>query len=63
MTIDKRYLGDGVSVAFEGYALVLTTSNGTRITNTIVLEPEVYMALVRYVEALDQAPRAPVHDP
>lgn len=35
----KRYIGDGVYVAFDGYHLVLTTENGISITNTIALEP------------------------
>ena len=48
----KCYLGDGAYVDFDGFALVLTTENGISETNRIVLEPEVYMALVRYVEEL-----------
>lgn len=48
----KHYLGDGAYVAFDGYALVLTTEDGVRITNQIVLEPDVYRALQAYVKAL-----------
>ncbi len=48
----KVYLGDGAYVTFDGYQLILTTSNGYRDTNTIALEPAVYSALVRYVAAL-----------
>ena len=48
----KAYLGDGVYCQFDGYALVLTTEDGIRATNTIVLEPDVYSALVRYVKQL-----------
>lgn len=48
----KRYLGDGAYVDFDGYALVLTAEDGIRATNTIVLEPEVYAALVAYVADL-----------
>lgn len=51
----KVYLGDGVYVYHDGYSLVLTTENGIRVTNTIVLEPEVYELLRQYVEHLDQA--------
>lgn len=51
------YLGDAVFVDWDGFALVLTTTNGVRVTNRIVLEPEVYTALVRYVERL--APSTP----
>jgi hypothetical protein len=46
----KRYLGDGVYVAFDGYAIVLTAENGICVTDRVVLEPRVYNALVEYVE-------------
>ena len=43
---------------FDGFALVLTTEDGIRTTNRIVLEPEVYRALVEYVSRIkDQPPR------
>lgn len=48
----KAYLGDGCYVTFDGYSLVLTTENGISETNRIVLEPEVYRALVAYVEQM-----------
>lgn len=48
---DKTYLGDGVYLAFNGHDLVLTTENGIAVTNSIVLEPQVYAALIRFVEA------------
>jgi hypothetical protein len=48
----KQYLGDGAYVDFDGFSLILTTDDGVRDTNIIVLEPEVYAALVRYVDAL-----------
>lgn len=48
----KQYLGDGVYVQFDGYELTLTTSNGMQTTNTIVLQTEVYTALVKFVESL-----------
>ena len=53
----KQYIGDGVYVEFDGYALVLTTENGVETTNRIVLETEVYSSLVEYVEALKTAAR------
>lgn len=52
----KRYLGDGVFVDVDGHGLVLTTENGVEETNRIVLEPEVYDALLQYVFRL-RAPR------
>jgi hypothetical protein len=42
----KCYLGDGVFAALEPCGVVLTTENGLRVTNTIVLEAGVYEALV-----------------
>jgi hypothetical protein len=52
-TLDRRrYLGDGVYVAFDGYAIVLSAEHGVTAT-TIVLEPAVWTALVAWVEALD----------
>lgn len=51
--MEKTYLGDGVYVDFvNSLGIALTTEDGIRATNRIVLEPEVYGALVRYVEAL-----------
>lgn len=49
----KAYLGDGAYVDFDGYALVLTAENGIEVTDQIVLEPEVYEALVQYVKRLE----------
>lgn len=49
----RTYIGDGVFVHYDGYALVLTTENGFAATNTIVMEPAVWEALVRYVNHLE----------
>lgn len=47
---DKRYLGDAVYAEWDEWGrVVLTTEDGYRATNTIVLESEVYDALVQYV--------------
>ena len=51
--MSRRYIGDGVYVDFDGYALVLTTEDGLSIHNIIILEPAVYSALVQYVESLN----------
>jgi hypothetical protein len=50
----KQYLGDSVYVEFDGLGLILTTENGkeTDPSNQIYLEPEVYTALVKYIENL-----------
>jgi hypothetical protein len=50
MATPKLYLGDGVFVQFDGYSFVLTTEDGIRVTNTIVLEPSVYLSLVKFVK-------------
>ena len=47
---EKEYLGDGVYGDIEHGQIVITTSDGIAETNRIYLEPEVYAALVRYVE-------------
>lgn len=52
----KQYLGDSVYVDFDGYALTLTTENGYGASNTIVLEPAVYGALLTYVDRLREPP-------
>ena len=46
----KEYLGDSVYVEIDEFgAVVLTTENGMGASNTIILEPEVFCALVEYV--------------
>lgn len=47
--MNKKYLGDGCSAEIDVRGIVLTTSNGIEDTNTIVLEPEVWGALVQFV--------------
>lgn len=53
----KVYLGDGVTAGFDGQNIVLTTENvmtddGLQTTNTIFIELEVFVALVRYAEKM-----------
>lgn len=50
----KTYLGDAVYADFDGYAIVLTTEDGIRVIDRIVLEPEVYHALTVFVAALKE---------
>jgi len=50
----KAYLGDGLFVQFEHSTemLILTTEDGTEVTNMIFLEPEVLRELDAYVREL-----------
>ncbi len=51
--MNKIYLGDAVYAEVDELGdLVLTTEDGIRATNRIVLEPSVLIALQRYVEAV-----------
>lgn len=43
----KHYIGDGVYFAHDGDSVHLTAENGIQVTNRIVLEPEVIVALLR----------------
>lgn len=47
----KTYLGDGVYAVVADGMLTLTTENGIHATNTVHLEPEVWVALQRYMLA------------
>jgi hypothetical protein len=49
MSSDKTYLGDAVYAAWNRGDLVLTTEDGIRATNTIILELPVLVALLEYV--------------
>lgn len=60
-TPTKAYLGDGCYIDFDGFGLVLTTEDGIRVTNRIVLEPEVYTGLVHYVARLKESADGPTH--
>jgi hypothetical protein len=58
----KRYLGDGVYAAFDGYHVVLTTENGISVQNEIALEPSVLQALNAYADrAFNRKPEAAGH--
>jgi len=48
----KEYLGDSVYADIDNGMVKLTTENGMGPSNTIYLEPEVYRALLSYVERL-----------
>lgn len=49
--IDKKtYLGDGVYSTYDGHHIILTTENGFRVTNEILLEPEVILGLKAHIK-------------
>lgn len=55
----KYYLGDSVYAEYNGYGIKLTTDNGYGPNNTIFLEPEVYSALMRFVERVTKKSSPP----
>lgn len=54
MSIQKIYLGDGAYADFDGFGIVLTTSNGIQDTNTIYLEPEVAESLKSFIVRIEE---------
>jgi len=48
----KTYLGDSVYVDFDGHDVILTTENGdpNDPSNTIIMEPVVVEAFIRFLE-------------
>ena len=46
--IEPTYLGDGVYASFDGFMIVLYTSDGITNSPPIYLEPSVYHALRTY---------------
>jgi hypothetical protein len=55
--IEKYYIGDGAYVEWRGpgWDITLTTSDGLRDTNTIVLGPSEWDELVRRIDAVTAA--------
>jgi hypothetical protein len=51
---EKRYLGDGAYVEFDGYYILLTTEDGISTTNTVALDPDVWLAFKRWGKELDE---------
>lgn len=51
----KTYLGDSVYAEWDGYGIILTTENGYTDDprNRIVLEPDIYAALLGFVRHLE----------
>ena len=54
---NRVYLGDGAYAEYDGYSITLTTSNGIRDMNTVVLEPEVLAEFLRFVTTLQKEKR------
>ncbi len=48
---EKFYIGDGVYAKFDPYGVTLTTEDGRSITNTVVLEWDLYLSLVKAARA------------
>ena len=44
----EDYLGDGVYAEFDGYAITLKANDNKFPTDEIYLEPEIFMALIRF---------------
>ncbi len=57
---EKTYLGDGVYVELAYGQITLSADHGREPVESIVLEPEVYTALVAFVEGrLPGKPKEP----
>lgn len=48
---EKTYIGDGVYATFDGFSIVLETSDGIRTTNSIAIEPEVWSNLLDFIRS------------
>lgn len=46
----QAYIGDGCYASYDGFQVWLWTSDGIRETNRIALEPQTYVALLRFTE-------------
>lgn len=46
--MDKRHLGNGVYIEYDGFGLTLTTKGNENVTNIIYLNPNVLDAMTQY---------------
>ena len=46
--MSEVYLGDGVYTHFDGWHIVVTTSDGYKTINEIYLDPDVFRSLVNF---------------
>jgi hypothetical protein len=49
---EPTYLGDAVYADFDGYMIRLFTTDGMTVQSEIFFEPQVYAALIHYVQTL-----------
>ena len=49
--VKKTYIGDGVYVEDDGLTITLTTEDGLRTTNTIILDRDVILNLENHLES------------
>jgi hypothetical protein len=52
----KRYLGDGVYAEWDGFRLTLTVENGYEVLQSIVVDPDVYIALLDFGKVVGLTP-------
>jgi hypothetical protein len=55
--VNKVYLGDGVYAEYDGHNVILTTENGIRTNNRIVLEPAVITLLQSFLRLWQLIPK------
>lgn len=51
----KDYIGDGVYIRHDGYDTILTAENGVEVLHRIVLDPEVFSSMLRFIERVNGA--------
>jgi hypothetical protein len=62
-TLQETYLGDGLYVSMDGYMIRLRTSRPEG-EHCVYLEPNIYQALVDYIERIGWArPKPRLHKP
>ena len=48
----KEYLGDGAYVEYDGWNIILSTSNGIEETNRVYLEPPCLERFLQFLEEI-----------
>ena len=52
--IPKDYIGDGIYIEDQGFAVVLTTENGISVQNSVVIEPLEWESIKRYMARVEE---------